>query len=111
MSKAPFNVGDRVMVYGSAQVGDQINGMAAVIANFCDDPEWMNVNIAGQRPLITVHRKQCRRLVKKERKRVWIHANAASQNRVTDDGWSVFLEYPVCAAAGPWIEFIEVLHE
>lgn len=73
MSK--FKIGDRVMVYGAVQIGDQSykarpGGKATIIYYPNSEPY---VQFDDDRDThYSVDPKQCRRLVKKPRRRIWI---------------------------------------
>lgn len=69
-----FKVGDRVAVYGSSR-GDALfsEGARAVIVAGPDSESFLEIQFeAGAREKGLVHPKQCRRLVKKERRCIWV---------------------------------------
>jgi predicted RNA-binding Zn-ribbon protein involved in translation (DUF1610 family) len=103
--KTPFKPGDRVAVYTGTEsaAGWRITG---TVAKF-PIPECPGVMVDrddGRRQ--TYHPKQCRRLVKRERRRVWCHYLQAPNEsnigrcfiRPTEDPYNV----------DEWIEFVEV---
>lgn len=62
-----MKVGDKIVIYNN---GERFTALVAAL------PLGENQNIVvdnGRSPAFYVHPKQCRRLVKKERRRVWIH--------------------------------------
>lgn len=105
MSK--LKIGDRVMVYGAVQIGDQSykarpGGKATIIYYPNSDPY---VQFDDDRDThYSVDPKQCRRLVKKPRRRIWIKIivqNESSDYKATqyicssfkvDDGFVEFIE-------------------
>lgn len=95
--KKPFVAGEKVAVYMDGAT--RKTGIVIGFSSHAKDKELhVEFNIgSGER--FWAHPKQCRRLVKKERKRVWV--------QYRDDGsWSNFsIVEPVRAG---WVEFVEV---
>jgi hypothetical protein len=100
MSESKFKVGDRVAVYGHSE-GGALNGFYGTVAKDsgngwinvewdCDD--WLN-------KVERVHEKQCRRLKKRERMRIWVPIDA--------DG-KLLGERHFRECLPPFIEFVEV---
>lgn len=102
-----FKVGDRVRVYGwfggkdDPSLADQacevidVEGTRLVVR-----PKHWTKNVIA-------HAKQCRRLVKKERRRVWLKPNPGGYNAYYH--WEMKAE--LCLSETPipeWTEFIEV---
>lgn len=117
--KKPFEVGDRVAVYGA--VNENMNAVIyATITDFSkhapplvfidiDQSCYDKINKAVRdetksdeswEPLIQVNPKQCRRLVKKKRREIWVDLNYYTQNLISSrvwsdakqDGWTRFIE-------------------
>jgi hypothetical protein len=118
----PFKIGDRVAVYG--KVGER--QLYRQTGTICDPYDGVNYN----NELLTVffdfdlktqqcpkqelvHPKQCRRLIKKERKRIWVKPAPAVIDIVGLNSTAVIqsTESIRQASSTPkkgWIEFIEV---
>ncbi len=64
--KRPFEVGDRVAVYN-----EKNRYAGETIESSYPDSDYLIVRLNNGR-IVTAHKKQCRRLVKKERRRIWI---------------------------------------
>lgn len=70
--QSKFKVGDRVAVYGIAFDGMRCKSFYGTVTEVLDDG-WLVVNPdCPETNANDVHEKQCRRLVKRERRRVWI---------------------------------------
>lgn len=102
-----YKVGDRVAVYGTVpcELNKYSNaykrGAKATVTNVHADDEIEVETIYGK---TVCHPKQCRRLKKKERRRVWVfppHLESDSPHMVAANG-------PVYSDEGAWIEFVEV---
>lgn len=105
--KTPLKVGDRVRVYGKPGP-DGGCWEAKVVACRVVAP-WgvgMDVRSTYDDETYTVHPKQCRRLIKKPRRRVWLNENALRTDRNNEGGWSVCFEKPKVYLSD-WVEFIE----
>lgn len=111
MSK--FHVGDRVAVYGPAwspgHEGRMVSHKAEVVAVI--DACTLHIRPADGK-LYFVHPKQCRRLKKRERRRVWvgqIRVITPKQDlRFMEARFTEPSDYEGTADGKPWIEFIEV---
>ena len=65
--KNPFKPGDRVRVYTGNGVFN------STVVYICADQDCLIVQAdSGQRDIGAVHFRQCRRLVKKKRKEIWV---------------------------------------
>lgn len=110
--KTPFKVGDRVRVHGNSQTGaiEEVpyDGWKArvvrVFNQFAIQVEPLNLKT--DETSFTVFIKQCRRLIKKPRRRVWLNENALRPDRNNEGGWSVCFEKPKVYLSD-WVEFIE----
>jgi hypothetical protein len=96
--KSPFQVGDRVRVYGIVVrmfgAGEAIKKVATVTSV---DDELLILDDGGD--AFYAHPKQCRRLVKKERRRYWLNPNISAHYDGTfwidnkpHEGWIEFVE-------------------
>lgn len=94
MSK--FKVGDRVAVYS----GSLYSGHAGEIICVLQTGE-LSVDV-GDLDYLIVRPQQCRKLVKKKRRRVSV--NPAFINAVSESTLTIWRPYPVPG----WIEFVEV---
>lgn len=108
MPREPFKIGDRVRAYGHWPL---VHKGGCYTGKVCasDSPEsWgtgLLIQLDDDESFLTVHPKQCRRLVKKKRRRLWIDPK-------------VFGEYEGRYFAGPqlvskypdfnFLEFVEV---
>lgn len=70
-----FKVGDRVRIYGF-HIDDAGHVMDRTIDEVCDN------GLLGTDGGEYVHPKQCRRLVKRERRRVWVNVYGGGMNYV-----------------------------
>jgi hypothetical protein len=80
-----FKVGDRVRVYAKFNVGDRVRVYATLNGNRAEtagelmrkrqDEMWF-VKLDGRRGQIIAHPKQCRRLIKRPKRRIWIYATS-----------------------------------
>lgn len=118
--KKPFEVGERVAVYENASrwVGSIEADKGTVRGTFLPDGVfWVRCDPSeneGAPNLLAANAKQCRRLVKKKRRRVWIPQHCI------DERYDVMRVYQVRPAEisrepwekpkddGPLIEFVEV---
>lgn len=109
--KKPFAVGDRVRVYGNSisgkftpsRLGDKNIG---VVATDISDEGFLGVDVA-EFGIINFHFKQCRRLVKKERQRIWI-----LETEMKDFHTSACVEvYKTQCDSKAFIEFVEVVRK
>lgn len=95
MSK--FKVGDRVVMYnGFARHTGVINSLVR--------SSLYQIKIDSTESVMTFHEKQCRKLVKKERRRVWVDVEALraiSEDSVNGKGDGLI-------DVSEWIEFTEV---
>lgn len=102
MSK--FKVGDRVAVYGNIRnsSGYYVRGAYASVhaITAADEIEIIPDDNSYPERRFTVHPKQCRRLVKKERRRVWVSLGSLYRS---GDSMPVFFEQQAGCR-----EFIEV---
>lgn len=117
--KQPFKVGDRVAVYGFGNIGPgktpyYLRGSRGIVVEVLDYDE---LDVAVGEFTYNVHPKQCRRLVKRERREYWIAVPSA-------DGYmsSVFLVRPETRNAsdglsvrdisrlGGWSNIKELIH-
>lgn len=121
-----FKVGDRVRVYGwfSPEVGgggDYLDGAKGEIIEysevnmwlriFLDEPisEHVGLTLNERRTIADVHPKQCRRLVKKERRRIWVSEFSLTQvSSVGPYSCFVYPSRPESDASNPGVEFVEV---
>lgn len=99
--KKPFQVGDRVRVYGHYTLSD---GSEATVTQVYDT--MIDLKITGSAELFLAHPKQCRRLKPKAPLlRVWIPNTSLPHDMISpveDSGW---------ISRDPregWIEFVEV---
>lgn len=104
--KTPFAVGDRVRVYGVSRKcgGDLVESHTGTV-RFLWETEC---EVEGpDRTLSIAHYKQCRRLIKRPRRRVWITENAL--NRLADFAENESTEATISKKkiVGTDIEFIE----
>ena len=95
----PLKPGDRVRVYETAGLRDacMFNGRVTSVE---DDLVFV---LGVNRPY---HRKQCRLLVKKERRRVWINSNAFNYPELNDTAKEI--HFASLKPMQNWIEFVEV---
>lgn len=99
--KTKFELGDAVKVYAT------LNGVVAETRGVIEGKRidgMLLVDFGSQyKGLCAAHPKQCRKLVKKPRRRVWIHLNdIGARNR----DWPIVVESDL--SEGSRIEFIEV---
>lgn len=86
MKKKPFQVGDRVRVYGSnviaaLNLGRDTLVFDGVVKSKCRNPDWINIELTkvpGR--IFPFHKKQCRRLVKKKRREIFIYMEPFTYN-------------------------------
>jgi hypothetical protein len=109
--KKPFQVGDRVAVYGHGGIGwkrwtgrvlDPTKG-AEILG-----PDFIRVEIEKLNEVVHAHEKQCRRLVKKPRRRVWLGEDDMKEKGLVT-GWGGIVD--ISATGKPekgFVEFIEV---
>lgn len=101
-SEMKFKVGDRVRVYGGAFVE------VAVIRSIDADTGILSCGQRkGTNEWLMAHPKQCRRLVKKPRRRVWINPWAITQMNTETFGKDIARAL-TDKANTEWIEFREV---
>lgn len=69
-----FKAGDRVNVYGFTYDGTSCLGWAGEVTHAVGEigGPLLHVRLDGRTAIEGVHPKQCRKLVKKERRRIWI---------------------------------------
>jgi len=78
--KKSFKVGDRVRVYGVTKCmgDDKVNCVSdrrsGLVVDYDSDDDYVRVRINGETHL--AHPKQCRRLVKKARRRIWVDSDS-----------------------------------
>lgn len=89
-----FKVGDRVAVYNSE------NRYTGTVTKISSEFFTDCIFVAREKSEYVYHKKQCRKLVKKERRRVWV--------RFEDPAGSTHSFNPACAIAPDWAEFVEV---
>ena len=113
MAESKFKVGDRVKVFVTLQsVPYETPGTVTAIMS----PRLIKVNLdrvettAGK--IIGAHPKQCRRLIKKPRRRVWVHGNPKIKLGDAIETAGDLLFYistePSPTYKGAYIEFVEV---
>lgn len=110
-----FKKGDRVRVigplHGNSRFSDRLYGHSREVGTIL---EIMvpNLRVKMERDGNTgwVHPKQCRRLVKRERRRVWLPKTWSSAHRedLKREGWAFLEQKPADALLDLFIEFIEV---
>lgn len=104
--KKPFEVDERVRVY--ATLNGAIAETKGTVARKRPD-EMLFVNLDGRRGEIVAHPKQCRRLVKKFRRRIYVPINAEVMDMVSFSSFWKFLEMmPAESERHEFIEFVEV---
>lgn len=118
--KTPLKVGDRVAVYGAGDARFIYFGSDRLIGNIRSTQETGTVKIEienlssqdteGHNAVIKVHSKQCRRLVKKERRRIWVKKTAVDYVMADGKHTSGTISKSKLDAAhyGTMVEFIEV---
>lgn len=103
--KKPFEVGERVAVYGHRALAFGVRVVGLIEAMDQDERRMYPTGVkvrdekySGQ--AYFAHPKQCRRLVKKERRRAWLSARALRDfpgRRITADlggpGWDDSIEF------------------
>lgn len=97
-----FKEGDRVRVYG-------LRGHSPFVAKITGlDGRGNATVLSSVTGTIVVHTKQCRRLVKKERRRIWATENFLGKNDYVGALFSKDAPtLPDCSEI--WVEFIEVI--
>lgn len=99
MPKRPFEVGDRVAAYNCTK---RYEGVVWSI----DNRRWPTTLVIETRDdVLSFHPKQCRRLVRKERRRVWVNMDHWDYYKA-DNPAHAYLEEPQDTPG--WVEFIEV---
>lgn len=115
-----FKVGDRVKAYG--YVGE-MGAFTLTSTRLANAASVVDIQVSGNLVLqvgdsqrkYVAHPKQCRRLVKRERRRVWIKSSAV--NHALDPKTTVYqstvvrADSPIPSLYGDkeiWVEFIEV---
>lgn len=106
-----FKVGDRVAVYGvlydcyAGPVGVAVNRKVAEVVGIPFENQLKIEIISDRSSWYFVNPKQCRKLVKKKRRRIWVR----------DDEMSKFIQGRMCAVDAmsfkpdaPCVEFVEV---
>lgn len=97
-----FKIGDSVAVY-SHELGRAVGRVVNIQPL---KPPW--VSVCFDTHTSVVHPKQCRKLVKKERKRIWINLNGCEKQIGFPDATfaptATFQDY----SCNGWIEFVEV---
>lgn len=102
MSESKFKVGDRVRVYGHSDCArESFGGVVKEIHG-----AWLKVYSDGG-SLVAAHPKQCRKLVKKERRRVWVNRGYLAQ-LPNDPGGYICSVPPAKSIETSYVEFIEV---
>ena len=103
-----FKVGDRVAIFGyhgsrlgSGNADFYARGTRATVVQVCNDSE---IIVKSGRSEFEIHPKQCRRLVKKERRRMWLDFDGG-RNTIGNG-----VAYPAYHAnyGGYYTEFVEV---
>lgn len=95
-----FKVGDRVAVYSSKKrfkgtvTSDVITSAGLIQIKFDDGYLW------------DFFPQQCRRLIKKQRRRVWVHKEVIDNEDISDDVTFDFNQIKINQY--DWIEFIKV---
>jgi hypothetical protein len=91
--KRPFQVGDRVAVYGLdgncelVRIKTTITGFASSGQLYLDEKDTVRLTVPKY-DFSVAHPKQCRRLVKKVRRRIWIEPYVlTSMARSQSEGW------------------------
>lgn len=108
--KTPFKVGDRVRTYAGYS-GDCISVKAGVIKNILPKGVLEIAEDGVKDGTRWAHPKQCRRLKKKERRRIWIRKKSdnfplsTSANRLNEE---VLLFPPQPLVSKYYVEFVEV---
>lgn len=85
IAQLKYKEGDRVKVY--ATLNGSVAETKGTFTRFRPDG-MMYVNLDGRRGEIVAHPKQCRRLVKKQRRRVWIRESVLNEYFQGGDKWS-----------------------
>lgn len=103
-----FPIGTRVRVY--ATLNSAVAETAGVVTRLRTADGMLYVNLDGRRGEIVAHPMQCRRLIKKQRMRLWV---AITQKGAAVDvvvGGSMPMMLPPCSNQDmpSWHEFIEV---
>lgn len=87
--KAPLKSGDRVRVYAThSGAVSESNGRVYKVR----DDGMLIVLLDHRISEIVAHPKQCRRLVKKPRERVWVRGSDAAPYKPLGDEWVEFVE-------------------
>lgn len=112
--KKPFAVGERVRVYGSSVRHWYEGEVASGVVCEPGAEHLVRVKIDGTDRYCEFHPKQCRRLIKKQRRRIWAYitgdGNICVSTEKPTDGCMCSNEY-CCEKryfASGWSEFIEV---
>ena len=97
---ADFKVGDRVALYARNLVQDK---MERVVCNVLEIDEKRGLKLGTERGGFWFHPKQCRKLKKKERRRIWVLGNATEISNYQ-------MQVRTVAPSSPeyWAEFVEV---
>lgn len=108
----PLQVGDRVAVYGAIFSTKKKEYFGSAV-------DWRKGEVVGTVQAgdmivfkdewgedFTAHPKQCRRLVKKERRRVWVYQDRLGS--ITEQPTAYYRDQPPDDSPGHWVEFIEV---
>jgi hypothetical protein len=102
--KKPLQVGDRVSVAGATHNGsatfyEPARGRVSHLNPIPTAKGMVQVTMDGESEIYVVHRHQCRRLVKRERRRVWVFISAAGEvgpvmhtAPMVSQGWAEFIE-------------------
>lgn len=101
-----FEVGNRVKVYGHIPtIGGFSYGAVGTVTKVGPCATKVTVDCGFAQGHIEVHVKQCRKLVKKERRRVWVHERALNHDQPSN---YVIANPNSDLLGGGYIEFIEV---
>ena len=92
--KKPFQVGERVRVFSASSRGNerQLDGIITKIPDIGCYAIEVKVRMGGDYEVIQASRKQCRRLVKKPKRRLWIRPltdllNSEDVSLFPKEGW------------------------
>jgi hypothetical protein len=103
--KRPFETGDRVNVYGGPNPGWGVGGAwLGTVYDLAVKTNWGNgISVKSDYDGCgyVVHPKQCYRLVKKPKRRVWVNPKVFIPGHAP-------IEQCLCLSENDWPEFIEV---